>query len=113
VSLGKRLSALTAVAAACAMAAPMAANAAVPSLPGFPTAAAPNSQICLKGIVDLGPFGPMGPYGPHGPYGPNGPLAGQPNPIGDAATCGGLLTYILRGGTLTSFVDGNLASAGG
>jgi hypothetical protein len=54
----------------------------------------------------------MGPYGPKGPYGPNGPLAGQPNPIGDAATCGGLFTYIVRGGDLSSFVNGNLASVG-
>jgi hypothetical protein len=50
----------------------------------------------------------MGPYGAYGPYGPNGPLHNQPNPIGNAASCGGLFTFILRGGTLDSFVQGSL-----
>jgi hypothetical protein len=103
-----RLSAVTAVTAALAIAAPIAADAAVPI-----SLTSPNSQsaeFCPKGIVDLGPFGPLGPYGPEGPYGANGPLAGKPNPIGDAATCGGLFTYIVRGGTLASFVN---ASTGG
>jgi hypothetical protein len=112
VSLTKRLSAMTAVTAALALAGPVAANAAVPSLPNIPNPLAPNPNFCVKGIPDLGPFGPMGPYGPKGPYGPNGPLAGQANPLGDAATCGGLFTYIVRGGDLNSFVQGNLASVG-
>jgi hypothetical protein len=109
-SLRKRLSAVTAVSAALALAGPVAANAAVPS--SFPSLAAPNPQFCAKGIVDPGPFGPDGPYGPKGPYGPDGPLHGQPNPLGDAATCGGLFAYVVHGGDLTSFVDGNLASVG-
>jgi hypothetical protein len=76
----------------------------LPSLPGV-TGSGPT--LCLQGIsaFDMGPFGPMGPYGPSGPYGPNGPLHSQPNPIGNAATCGGLITYVLRGGNLVSFVQ--------
>jgi hypothetical protein len=98
----KRLAATIAVAAALAGVAPAAAGAAsAPSLPSF----GPNPNLCLKGVTDLGPFGPLGPYGPSGPYGKNGPLNGQPNPIGNSATCGGLLTYILRGGTLQSFIQ--------
>jgi hypothetical protein len=120
-SVRKRLSAMTALGAAVAIAAPAATAGAqapptVPGLPaganaipGLPTNA--NGEICLQGITDLGPFGPMGPYGPNGPYGEHGPLHGQPNPIGDAATCGGLITYLLRGGDLASFVNGNIASA--
>jgi hypothetical protein len=108
-SLRKRATAATAVIAALAVAAPVAsANAAVPGLPGL---GAPNPNLCLHGVVDPGPFGPSGPYGADGPYGPNGPLHGQPNPIGNAAQCGGLLTYVLRGGTLSSFVNANVASA--
>jgi hypothetical protein len=106
-SLRKRASAVSAVVAALAIAAPVAAaNAAIPSMPN---PLAPNPNLCLKGVVDIGPFGPMGPYGPSGPYGANGPLHGQQNPIGDAATCGGLLTYVLRGGNLSSFVNGSIA----
>jgi hypothetical protein len=108
VSVRMCLSAVTGITAALAIAAPMAAGAAVPS--SLPNPLAPNTHFCVKGIVDLGPFGPLGPYGPDGPYGANGPLAGKPNPIGDAATCGGLFTYIVRGGTLASFVN---ASTGG
>jgi hypothetical protein len=108
-SLRKSLAAATAV-GALAVAAPMSANAAVPST--LPNPIAPNPSFCLHGVADPGPFGPLGPYGPQGPYGANGPLHGQPNPIGDAATCGGLLTYIVRGGSLTSFVNANLASVG-
>lgn len=109
-SLRKRLFAATAATALLASAAPLAtAGAAVPPLPGLPGS---NPQLCLHGIVDPGPLGPMGPYGPLGPYGKDGPLHGQPNPIGDAATCGGALTFFLRGGDLTSFVNGNLASVG-
>ncbi|MCW3065605.1 MAG: hypothetical protein JWN32_2777 [Solirubrobacterales bacterium] len=115
-SLRKRASAASAVIAALAIAAPLAsANAAIPSIPApssLPNPLAPNPNLCLQGVVDPGPFGPLGPYGPSGPYGVNGPLHGQQNPIGNAATCGGLLTYILRGGNLTSFVNGNVASLG-
>jgi hypothetical protein len=101
----KRLAATIAVAAAFAGIVPAAANAA--PTPTFPKLNDPN--LCLKGVTDLGPFGPMGPYGPSGPYGPNGPLAGQPNPIGNAATCGGLLTFVLRGGTLQGYVQASTA----
>jgi hypothetical protein len=105
-SLRKRFSTAAALCAALAIAAPVgAASAAVPTLPTLP---ASNPNVCLKGVVDLGPFGPLGPYGPQGPYGANGPLHGQPNPIGNAATCGGLLTYVLRGGDLTSFVNSSI-----
>jgi hypothetical protein len=119
-SLRKRFSAVTAIIASLAIAAPAVASAAIqmrqgavtPFAPGAVTPFAPNPNLCLSGVVDPGPFGPLGPYGPMGPYGKNGPLNGQTNPIGNAATCGGLFTYILRGGTLTSFVQGNLASVG-
>jgi hypothetical protein len=80
----------------------------MPSMPNF----GPDPNLCLKGVVDFGPLGPMGPYGPDGPYGAKGPLNGQPNPLGNVATCGGSLTYILRGGTLPGFVQANLNSAG-
>jgi hypothetical protein len=103
----KRIAAALAVSATLAAALPAAAGAATPSLPGLPGGGS-RADICLSGIPDLGPFGPMGPYGPSGPYGANGPLHGQANPIGNAATCGGLLTYVLRGGTLQSFVQGSL-----
>jgi hypothetical protein len=72
----------------------------------------PFANVCLKGVVDPGPLGPMGPYGAYGPYGPNGPLHNQTNPLGDVAGCGGALTYMLRGGNITSFVNANLASVG-
>jgi hypothetical protein len=111
-SLRKRLTTMAAAAAVVAVVAPVAsAGAAVRLPPPFIQSQDP-ANICLSGVVDPGPFGPMGPYGPSGPYGPNGPLHGQANPIGNAATCGGLLTYILRGGTLSSFVQANIASAG-
>jgi hypothetical protein len=106
ISARKTLAAVTAV-GVLAVAAPMSANAAVPSL--LPNPLTPNPNLCLSGIVDPGPFGPLGPYGPSGPYGPNGPLHGQPNPIGNAATCGGALTYFLRGGNLNSFVQSSIA----
>lgn len=106
-SAPKRLAAGLAAAAVLAAAAPAGASAAIPGLPTVDT-----SHICLSGIVDPGPFGPMGPYGAYGPYGPNGPLHGTPNPLGDVASCGGLITFILRGGTLSSFVQANLNAAG-
>jgi hypothetical protein len=102
-----RLAAATAV---LAIAAPVAtAGAASPSI--LP-ARQPPANICLSGVVDPGPFGPSGPYGADGPYGAQGPLAGAPNPIGNTASCGGLLTYVLRGGNVSSFVNANLASVG-
>jgi hypothetical protein len=104
ISLRKTLAAATAV-GVLAVAAPMSASAAVPTLPN---PLAPNPNLCLSGVVDPGPVGPRGPYGPQGPYGANGPLHGQANPIGNAATCGGLLTYVLRGGTLSSFVQNSI-----
>jgi hypothetical protein len=109
-SLTKRLSAATAAIAALAIAVPVATASAAPG--DLPAPFAPNPNLCLSGLsaFDLGPFGPMGPYGPSGPYGPNGPLAGRPNPIGNAAQCGGLFIYFLRGGTLSSFVQANVAS---
>jgi hypothetical protein len=106
VSLKKTLAAMTAV-GVLAVAAPMSANAAVPNV-SLPNPLQPNPNLCLSGIVDPGPFGPLGPYGPSGPYGANGPLHGQPNPIGNAATCGGLFTYILRGGNPASFVQNSI-----
>jgi hypothetical protein len=113
----KRFATAAAVLCALAIAGPTAvASAAIPMPAGVPTPAlpsmAPDPNLCLSGVVDPGPFGPMGPYGPRGPYGPDGPLHNAANPIGNAATCGGLLTYVLRGGTLDSFVNANLASVG-
>ena len=108
-SLRKRLPMVTAAAAALAIAVPATAGAAVRLPPPVRQPPAP-ANICLSGFADPGPFGPAGPYGPYGPYGQGGPLAGHPNPIGNAATCGGLLTYVLRGGNLSSFVQANIAS---
>jgi hypothetical protein len=118
-TLLKRVSAAAAVVGVLAVAAPL-AEASAASLPvaSGPHAALaahpanPFANVCFKGAVDPGPFGPLGPYGPKGPYGPNGPLHGRPNPIGNAATCGGLVTFLLRGGTISSFVQGNLAAVG-
>jgi hypothetical protein len=110
-SLRKRLPAVAAITSVLAIAAPVAsAGAALPSLPSMQPAN--PADICFSGVADPGPFGPSGPYGPDGPYGADGPLHGAANPIGNAATCGGLLTYALRGGTLTGFVNANLASVG-
>jgi hypothetical protein len=36
-------------------------------------------------------------------------LANVPNPIGNAAQCGGLITFILRGGTVSSYVQATIA----
>jgi hypothetical protein len=105
----KRLAAGIAAAATLAAVVPATGSAAI--TPVFPTGQN-NSQICLSGVYDPGPFGPMGPYGPLGPYGKDGPLNGQPNPLGDVASCGGLFTYILRGGNVSSFVQANLHPGG-
>ena len=110
-SLRRCVAALTAASAALAIAAPLASADPLPSLAApatLPAPFAPDPNLCLTGVVDLGPFGPLGPYGPSGPYGPNGPLAGRPNPIGNAATCGGLLAFILRGGTLESYINASI-----
>jgi len=98
--------AVRAAVAALAAVAPAAAGAAVPGASNAP------SRLCFKGVADPGPLGPMGPYGPLGPYGKYGPMAGKPNPLGDVAGCGGLLTFVLRGGTVSSFVQANLQAAG-
>ena len=111
-----RLAAATATVAALAVAAPIATADPIP--PAIPPAAplqsalAPNPNLCLSGFVDYGPLGPYGPYGASGPYGPHGPLAGHPNPIGNAAQCGGWMAYVLRGGTIGSFVQANIESVG-
>lgn len=106
----KRLAVTLAVAATLGGVVPAAASAAAPpALPQLP-GTGDNANLCLKGVVDMGPFGPLGPYGPSGPYGPDGPLNGQQNPIGNAATCGGFITFILRGGSLQSFIQGNIAN---
>lgn len=99
-----RIATLVGVAVTLTAAAPAAAAAASTSAPRS------SDQVCLSGFLDLGPFGPYGPYGASGPYGPNGPLHDRPNPIGDAAQCGGLITFILRGGTLDSFIQANIDS---
>lgn len=111
-SLRKRVSALAAMAAALAVAGPVAAAGAQGpvTLPNLPGVTGSGANLCIHGVgaFDLGPFGPMGPYGPSGPYGANGPLHNQPNPLGNAATCGGLLTYFLRGGDFTSFLNASI-----
>jgi hypothetical protein len=109
----KRVTAVLAAGAAIAAIAPAAASAApAPAFPAFPGQATDRSKFCMKGVTDFGPLGPYGPYGAYGPYGKDGPLHGQANPLGDVASCGGLLTYIVRGGTLDSFVQANLQSVG-
>jgi len=116
----KRLAVTLAAAATLAVAVPAGASAAIPGAPSFaPNAAipgapsfAPDPNLCLNGVVDPGPLGPSGPYGPDGPYGPNGPLHGTPNPMGNLASCGGALTFFLRGGTIDSFVQANVHPGG-
>jgi hypothetical protein len=39
-------------------------------------------------------------------------MHGHPNPLGDTAQCGGFTAFILGGGTVSSFVNANLASVG-
>ena len=99
----KRLIATLVVAAAVGGAAP-----AVASAQSVPTLGDPN--LCLQGVPDYGPLGQFGPYGQYGPYGPNGPMHNQTNPMGNVASCGGTLAFILRGGTLQSFIQANLNS---
>ena len=106
----KRIAAALAVTAALAGAIPAAARVATPTLPALPGSGS-MANVCFSNVVDPGPFGQFGPYGQYGPYGPNGPMHGQPNPIGNAAGCGGLMTYIMRGGTIDSFVQASLIPA--
>jgi hypothetical protein len=86
---------------AATLAAVAALSAAAPAVAGAQSTAAPPpaSQLCFPALsmLDLGPLGPLGPYGPMGPWGPHGPFHGQPNPLGNAATCGGLWVLIARG----------------
>jgi hypothetical protein len=105
-SLTKRVAAATAVVAAMAAAGPVtASHAALPSGLGLGT---PDPNLCFHNAYNIGPFGPAGPYGPSGPYGADGPLHGYANPIGNAAECGGFTTYLLRGGTVSSYVDASI-----
>jgi hypothetical protein len=108
-----RLRATAAVVAVLGLSAPIVAaapaSAAIGPLNALPV---PGPDACLSGVVDPGPFGPSGPYGVDGPYGPNGPLHGSPNPLGNVPSCGGALAFLLRGGTVSSFVNANLASVG-
>jgi hypothetical protein len=106
-----RIKALASTAAALGVLAVAVPTAGAATLP-FPTAAPAGGNICLTGFVDPGPLGPNGPYGASGPWGPNGPMYGQKNPLGNTAQCGGALAFILNGGTLTSFVNANLAAFG-
>ena len=104
-----RLAATLAAAAALAGVVPAVASAAtLPTLPGHGS----PSSVCLSGVHDPGPLGPNGPYGAHGPWGPDGPLHGQANPLGNVASCGGAITFVLRGGTIDSFIQANLAATG-
>jgi hypothetical protein len=117
--IAKRLTAVAAVLGVVAVGAPVAgASAAGPlglaglSQPAFTPIGTNSANTCLNGVTDPGPLGPSGPYGADGPWGPNGPMYGSPNPLGNVAGCGGSLAYMLRGGTVASYVQANLASVG-
>ena len=103
-SLRTRLAGVVAAIAAILAIAPVATAGAAPPLGSI-------GGSC-PGIVDPGPLGPSGPYGAGGPWGPAGPMHGQPNPLGDTAQCGGFAGFIMNGGTVSSFVNANLASVG-
>ena len=51
-------------------------------------------------------------YKPVRPLGPLRLARPPANRIGDAATCGGLFIYLLRGGTLAGLVQATLPGAG-
>ena len=108
-TLSKRLAAGVAVAGVLSVVGPV-AGASAATLPAIQPPSNPSANVCLHGVVDPGPLGPHGPYGPDGPYGPSGPLHNQQNPLGNVATCGGAITYLLRGGNPVSFVQSNLNS---
>jgi hypothetical protein len=113
--IAKRLTAVAAVIGVVAVGAPVAAASAAGPLAGLGqlTPGGGNSaDVCLNGVVDPGPLGPSGPYGADGPWGANGPLHSSPNPLGNVAGCGGGLAFVLRGGTVASYVQANLASVG-
>ena len=105
----KRLTATLAVAAALTAAAPAAANAAAGPVPANFD---PPANVCLHDVGDMSALGPYGPYGPSGPWGKDGPMNGKPNPLGDVANCGGMITYIVRGGTLDGFIQANIGAVG-
>jgi hypothetical protein len=110
-SLRRCVAAVAVVAAALTMLVSVTTASADPLIPA-PMLPGASPDACLSGFADPGPFGPSGPYGANGPYGPNGPLAGRPNPLGNVPQCGGVLAFVLRGDTVNSFVNANLASVG-
>jgi hypothetical protein len=113
--IAKRLTAVAAVIGIVAVGAPVAGASAAGPLAGLgqltPGGANP-ADVCLSGVTDPGPLGPSGPYGADGPWGANGPMHGSANPMGNVAGCGGGLAFLLRGGTVASYVQANLASVG-
>jgi hypothetical protein len=110
-SFRRRVAAVTAGAAALAMAVSVTTASADPLVPA-PMLPGASPNACLSGFADPGPLGPSGPYGASGPYGPNGPMAGRPNPLGNVPQCGGMFAFVMRGDTVNSFVNANLASVG-
>jgi hypothetical protein len=113
--IAKRLTAVAAVIGIMAVGAPVAGASAAGPLAGLgqltPGGGNP-ADVCLSGVTDPGPLGPSGPYGADGPWGANGPMHGSANPMGNVAGCGGGLAFLLRGGTVASYVQANLASVG-
>jgi hypothetical protein len=101
----RRVATIVVAVVALSAAAPAVASAQTPAVPTL----TPNSQACYPYMMDLGPLGPLGPYGPMGPWGALGPLAGQPNPLGNVATCGGMWALIGRSLPFPSFGQGSAA----
>jgi hypothetical protein len=115
--IAKRLTAVAAVLGVMAVGAPIAGASAAGPLAGlgqsaFSPAGTNSADVCLSGVTDPGPLGASGPYGADGPWGPNGPMHDSANPLGNVAGCGGALAFVLRGGTVASYVQANLASVG-